>query len=167
MSRFAYPLRPFLPADTAILREIFAAAIEELTSDDYTEEQRIAWASVAEDGAEFARRLGAMTTIVVEVDGDHLGFASLKDNAVVEMLYVHPHYAGEGIGTALMDALELIARSRGAKALEADVSDTAVPFFEKRGWVKVHRNLIARDEEWLANTYMRKPLEAERDEGQA
>lgn len=158
MSRFDYPLRPFLPADTPMLRELFAAAIEELTADDYTEEQRIAWASAAEDGHAFAERLGAMTTLVVQVDGDHLGFASLKDNAVVDMLYVHPHYTGEGIGTALMDAIETIAKARGAKALEADVSDTALPFFEARGFVAVHRNLLQRDEEWLANTFMRKPL---------
>lgn len=158
MSRFAYPLRPFLPADTAILREIFAASIEELCADDYTEDQRVAWASAAEDAGDFARRLGAMTTLVVELDGDHLGFASLKDNAMIDMVYVHPDYAGEGIGTALMDALETIAKARGAKAVEADVSETAVAFFTARGYQQVHRNLVAREDEWLANTFMRKAL---------
>lgn len=158
MSRFAYPLRPFLPADTLELRELFAASIEELTADDYTEDQRVAWASAAEDGPAFAKRLGAMTTLVVQVDDAYLGFASLKDNAIVDMLYVHPHYAAEGVGSALMDALETIAKARGAEAVTADVSDTALPFFEARGYVQVHRNLIARDDEWLANTYMKKPL---------
>ena len=158
MSRFAYPLRPYLPADSDVLREIFAAAIEELCADDYTEEQRIAWATAAEDGAAFSARLAAATTIVIEVDGDHLGFAALKDDRVVDLLYVHPHYAGEGIGTALMDAVETIARARGAKVLEADVSDTAVSFFEKRGYVSKQRNLIEREGEWLANTFMTKVL---------
>ena len=159
MSRFAYPLRPFLPGDTPILREIFAASIEELCADDYTEDQRIAWVSAAEDGAAFAERLGAMTTLVVQVDGDHLGFGALKGNAVVDMLYVHPDYTGEGIGSALMDALETIAKARGAKEIEADVSDTAVAFFEARGYAQVHRNLIAREDEWLANTFMKKALD--------
>jgi len=49
-----YPLRPFLPADTMALRELFAQSIEELTQEDYDEDQRAAWASAAEDAAEFA-----------------------------------------------------------------------------------------------------------------
>src|SRR5690349_13994461 len=50
-------LRPFLPADTPVLAAIFAAAIEELTGDDYSEEQQEAWAAVAEDEEEFAKKL--------------------------------------------------------------------------------------------------------------
>lgn len=154
----AYPLRPFLPADTMELRELFAQSIEELTAEDYTEDQRAAWASTAEDGPAFARRLGAMTTLVVQAGGDYLGFASLKDNVIVDMLYVSPHYAGEAVGTALMDALEKIAEARGAAAVTADASDTAVTFFEARGYEQIRRNLLAYDDEWLANTQMKKTL---------
>jgi putative acetyltransferase len=154
----AYPLRPFLPADTLELRELFAASIEELTQEDYTEDQRAAWASAAEDAVAFAKRLGSMTTLVVQANGAYLGFASLKENAVIDMLYVHPHHAGEGVATALMDALETIAKARSTGAVTADVSDTAVMFFEARGYEQVHRNLIPRDDEWLANTYMKKAL---------
>ena len=52
MMAVAHPklaLRPFLPADAPLLREIFRDSIEELTSDDYTESQQEAWASVADD----------------------------------------------------------------------------------------------------------------------
>lgn len=165
MSRFDYPLRPLLPSDVPVLRELFAASIEELAADDYTDEQRMAWASAAEDAEAFGARLAAATTIVVEVDGDVLGFGSLKDNAIVDMLYVHPHYAGEGIGTALMDALEKIAAARGAKVLETDASDTAKPLFEGRGYEAVHRNLVEREGEWLANTFMRKTIAKGATEG--
>ena len=44
MTLHTYPLRPFLPGDTMALRELFAQSIEELTQDDYDEEQRAAWA---------------------------------------------------------------------------------------------------------------------------
>ena len=56
MMAVAHPklaLRPFLPADAPLLREIFRDSIEELTSDDYTETQQEAWASVADDVGEF------------------------------------------------------------------------------------------------------------------
>ena len=39
----SYPLRPFLPADTMALRDLFAQSIEELTAEDYNEDQRLAW----------------------------------------------------------------------------------------------------------------------------
>ena len=102
----SYPLRPFLPADTPALQDLFAQSIEELTADDYDEDQRLAWISSAADGEAFAKRLGSMTTLIVQVEGEYAGFASLKGNDTFEMLYVHPYYAGQGVGAALADAVE-------------------------------------------------------------
>lgn len=154
----SYPLRPFLRADTMALVDLFAQSIEELTADDYTEDQRLAWASTAADAEAFAERLAGMVTLVVEVDGQHAGFGSLKDNASLDMLYVHPYFAGQGVGTALADALETLAKSRGATALSVDASDTALPFFEARGYAVTHRNMVPRDDQWLTNTTMKKEL---------
>lgn len=153
-----YPLRPFLPADAMALRDLFAQSIDELTVDDYDEDQRLAWAASAEDAAAFRTRLAAALTLVVQLDGEYLGFGSLKDNKIIDMLYVHPDYAGEGVGTALADALEKIAGARGAEAVTVDASDTAVPFFESRGYVAAQRNSVPLDDQWLSNTTMIKRL---------
>lgn len=157
-SRPTHPLRPFMPADTIGLIEVFAASIEELCQEDYDEEQRIAWASAAEDGPAFAKRLGAMVTLVVQIEGEYAGFAALKDNTVLDMLFVHPYHAGEGVGTALCDALERIATARGASEITVDASETAAPFFEDRGYVAMRRNSIPIDDQWLTNTTMTKKL---------
>lgn len=158
MSDKTYPLRPFLLADTMALRELFAQSIEELTAEDYDEEQRAAWASAAADAEEFAQKLQGMVTLIVQQDGEYLGFGSLKDGKIIEMLYVHPFFAGAGVGTALLHALETIAEARGAAALTADVSDSAVAFFEKHGYEATLRNSIQRDDLWLGNTTMAKRL---------
>lgn len=154
----AYPLRPFLPADTPALRELFAQSIEELTADDYDEDQRLAWISAAEDASAFAEKLGGMVTLIVEVDGQHAGFASLKDNKVFDMLYVHPYFVGQGIGATLADAVERLAEARGASEITAEASDTAKGFFEARGYEALQRNLVPREDMWLSNTTMRKRL---------
>lgn len=156
-----YPLRPFLPADGMALRDLFAQSIEELTQDDYNEDQRLAWISRAEDAAEFYKRLAEATTLLIQVEGEYLGFASLKDNKVLDMLYVHPHYAGEGVGTALCDALEKIAAARGAETITVDASETAVLFFEGRGYAPVRRNSVPIEDMWLTNTTLVKPLKAQ------
>lgn len=157
-SRPAHPLRPFMPADTIALRELFAASIEELTQDDYDEDQRIAWASAAADAQAFAKRLASMVTLVVQIDGEYAGFASLKDNKVLEMLFVHPYHAGAGVGTALCDALERIAAARGATEITVDASETAASFFEDRGYVSTRRNSVPLEDQWLTNTTMTKKL---------
>lgn len=156
----SHPLRPFLPADTERLQDLFAQSIEELTQDDYDADQRLAWIERGADTAKFADRLAKAVTLVVEVDGEILGFASLKENREIDMLFVHPFYVGEGVATTLLDALERIAKARGAKELTADVSDTAQDFFQSRGWQAVTRNNIPADDVWLANTTMKKSFEA-------
>ncbi len=158
-----YPLRPFLPADTPALQDLFAQSIEELTAEDYDEDQRLAWASTAADGEAFAKRLGSMTTLIVQVDGEYAGFASLKGNDTFEMLYVHPYFAGQGVGNALADAIERLAQGRGAREITVETSDTAEPFFEARGYEATQRNMVPRDDLWLPNTTMKKRLGAAND----
>jgi putative acetyltransferase len=151
-------LRPFLPADAPVLAEIFQASIEELTGDDYTEAQQAAWASLADDEKAFGARLAQQLTLVATMDGSPVGFASLKDNEQIEMLYVHPAVAGQGVGAMLYDALEKLAGARQAKRLVADVSDTAEDFFRRRGFQPQRRNSVPMGDEWVATTTMEKTL---------
>ncbi|MFA5948671.1 MAG: GNAT family N-acetyltransferase [Hyphomicrobium sp.] len=159
----AYPLRPFMPADTTALRDLFAQSIEELTQEDYTDEQRLAWIAEGEDAFAFAQRLQKMVTLIVQLEGDYAGFAALKDNTHVDMLYVHPYCVGQGVGSALLDALERIAAARGAKEMTVEASDTAKVFFESRGYVATQRNSVPIADLWLTNTTMKKQLAATND----
>jgi putative acetyltransferase len=151
-------LRPFLPADTPVLAAIFAAAVQELTGDDYSEAQQEAWAAVADDEPELGKRLASELTLIATLQGAPVGFASLKDNTEIDMLYIHPSVAGQGVATLLCDALEKLAGARGTKNLSVDASDTATDFFTKRGYVAQQRNTITVNGEWLANTTMKKAL---------
>lgn len=153
-------LRPFLPADAPVLAEIFRASIEELTGEDYSTAQQEAWAAAADDEADFAGRLEGALTVVATIDGGPVGFASLKGGDEVDMLYVHPEAAGQGVATMLYDALEKLAQARGATRLAVNASDTALPFFERRGFQAQRRNTVVRAGEWLANTTMEKRLAA-------
>src|SRR5580700_3816175 len=153
-------MRPMLPTDVPLLAEIFRAAIEELTAEDYSEAQQEAWASAADDLEEFGAKLAGDLTLVATFGGAGVGFASLADNTRIDMLYVHPAAAGQGAGAMLTDALEKLAAARGAKEVAVEASDTASGFFEKRGYIAKSRNTVSRAGEWLANTTMTKPLVA-------
>ena len=151
-------LRPFLAEDTPLLAEIFRAAIEELTGDDYNEAQQEAWASAADDEDEFGQRLASRLTLIATLEGSPVGFASLEDNRNIDMLYVHPAVTGQGVATMLCDALEKLAAARGTARLSTDASDTARGFFEKRGYEAQQRNTVSCGDEWLVNTTMAKQL---------
>lgn len=153
-----YALRPFLPADTPLLAEIFRASIEELTGEDYDEAQQEAWASAADDLAVFGGRLGKGLTLVATLEGSPVGFASLEDAKHIDLLYVHPAVAGQGVGTMLCDALEKLATARGTQRLTVDASDSARDFFQRRGFTARQRNTVSCGDEWLVNTTMEKPL---------
>src|SRR5215469_10230885 len=153
-------LRPFLPSDAPLLAEIFRASIAELTTDDYTEAQQTAWMASAGDEATFGARLAGELTLVATVDGAPVGFAALKGTDVIDMLYVHPAVAGHGVGAQLCEALEKLAQARGATRLTADASDTALGFFQRRGFAPQRRNTVPRNDEWLTNTTVQKTLPA-------
>lgn len=153
-------LRPFLPDDVPMLAAIFAASIQELTGDDYSEAQQEAWMAAAET-EEFGKRLAADLTLIATLDGSPVGFASLRGADHIRMLYVHPAVGRRGIATMLVDALEKLAGGRGAAALTVDASDTAQNFFAKRGYTAQQRNSITINDEWLANTTMKKTLGAQ------
>ena len=151
-------LRPYLPKDAPVLAELFQLSVEELTQDDYDADQRLAWAAVADDVADFGAWLGRLLTLVVDSDSGPVGFAALEDNNMIALLYVRPDFARRGVATLLCDALEKLAAARGTEAITTDASDTAQPFFAGRGYVAQQRNTVIRNGEWLANTTMTKRL---------
>src|SRR5882762_8287926 len=125
-------LRPFLSEDTPVLAAIFVAAIEELTGDDYNEAQQQAWASVADDEEQFGKRLAGQLTLVATLQNSPVGFASLKGADRIDMLYVHPGAAGQGVASMRVEALENLAGGRCAKSLTVGASDNAQEFFKAR-----------------------------------
>jgi putative acetyltransferase len=141
-----------------MLAAIFIASIEGLTGDDYSEAQQEAWAAVADDEEAFGKRVAGQLTLIATIQSAPVGFASLKGADHIDLLYVHPSVAGQGVASMLVDALEKLGAARGAKSLTVDASDTAEPFFRKRGYIAKQRNTVTINGEWLANTTMQKTL---------
>jgi putative acetyltransferase len=157
----AVALRPYLPTDAKRCADIFRRSIEELAADDYDEAQREAWASRADDGAAFGAKLANALTLIATIDGATAGFASLKGADEIDMLFVDPEFARQGVGRTLVEALTKLAQARGAKRLTTEASDVAKPLFERLGFAAQKRNLVRKGDEWLANTTMTKSLGAD------
>jgi len=156
-------LRPALPADAPVLAEVFRASVEELAREDYNEAQVEAWLAVADDEDAFAQKLAGDLTVVALVGGEVAGFASLKGADHLDMLYVQPNFARQGVATQLCEAMERLAAARKATTITAEASDCAQAFFAARAYAPQRRNMVFLGDEVLGNTTMTKQLAAAKE----
>ena len=87
-------------------------------------------------------------------EGVIVGFGSVNDDGYMHTLFVHKDFQHQGVATSLYKHLEAYARERGAKRLTSEVSITAKPFFEKRGYKVVKERQVERQGIFLTNYVM-------------
>jgi putative acetyltransferase len=82
-----------------------------LGAETYTPAQLEAWTSRI-NPTRLEARLLSTVSFAAEEDGRLIGFASLDpEQAELDFLYVHPHYARRGIGRVLTEEVEREAES--------------------------------------------------------
>ena len=92
---------------------------------------------------------------LVAVEGEQIvGFADMDETGYLDRLYVAADRQGQGIATALCDALE---GASSAPLFTTHASLTARPFFEKRGYRVVRAQEVERRGVRLRNFVMEKP----------
>lgn len=74
------------------------------------------------------------------------------------MFFVHARYQRQGIGQLLMEQLLTEVNDTSLKRLTANVSITAVPFFEAVGFKKIQQQIVSVDHQEFINYRMEKEL---------
>jgi len=128
-------IRRAVPADAAAIWAIHTRAIREVASAHYDPGTVDAW-SGRTSPASFAASIATHVLVVAEDDDGRLaGFAELDPHAgIVRACYVDPDFVRQGVGRALMGAIEDAARAHGRSALLLDASLNAAAFYESLGW---------------------------------
>jgi len=91
---------------------------------------------------------------VVVHDDKVLATGALSGDEIMTV-FVDPRFHGKGIGTMMMDFLEVIAAKKGLRSVKLSSSITAHEFYRKRGYRKVRVNV---DEDYGKTIIMRKYL---------
>lgn len=152
-------VRPYRESDGEALCDLFLDTIHNVCARDYDRAQRDAWAPADFDRAAFCARLAHSVTLVVECDGVPLGFANLGQDGYFDCLYVSALSQRKGVATLLADAIEAHAVQNGVRRMTSDVSITARPFFEGRGYRVVREQTVQRRGVTLTNFHMEKVLQ--------
>ncbi len=124
--------------------ELFTSTIRSINSKDYGPVQIEVWSTVT-DMSGWRKRLSEQYFITADENGVIVGFASLTIEGLVDLFFVHKDHQRKKIGTLLMNEIERYARILNINKLFAEVSITALPFFEAKGFklvkvfVKVHK----------------------------
>lgn len=133
-------VRPYASDDAVPTWLVFQVAVRRTALHDYTEEQVRAWAPDETDAEEWAGcRASAHTYVVCE--GERVvGFSDFTDDGLLDMLFVHPDYSGQGLARMLVERVLQEAKQRGLSRLVTHASRTARPAFEALGFVVDREN---------------------------
>jgi len=151
-------IRPYRENDARAIAELFHDTVHSVNSRDYTREQLAVWAPHEIDYEHWMRRLRAKKPVVAEINGKIVGFAELDPDGHIDCFYVHKDYQWRKIGQRMLDGIIGNATEMGIRRLYSEVSITAVPFFEKNGFLMIRENTVLRDGVQLRNYIMEKHL---------
>lgn len=150
-------LERYQPGEAAALAELFYQTVHAVCTEDYTPAQLDAWADGQVNIAAWEKSFLTHDTLVARMEGKIVGFADL-DGGYLDRLYVHKNHQREGIATALVQALEKLAVSRGELCMTTHASITARSFFEKQGYRVIREQQVERKGLLLTNFVMEKTL---------
>lgn len=144
-------------ADCKQITQLFYDTVHAVNSKDYSKAQLDVWATGKVDMALWDASFLKHYTLVAKQDGEIVGFGDM-DGGYLDRLYVHKNYQGQGIATALTDALEQHAITTGQKRIVTHASITARPFFEGRGYCVCQEQQVKKSGVNLTNYIMQKLL---------
>ncbi len=125
--------------DAAAIVDVHFAAVHQTPAAWYSDEILSVWSPPVDEARIERMRLVIKredeVTLVVRSHKTVVGFGSLVPaDCELRALYVHPHWAGRGVGTLLLKSLEEQARKQGVPFLQLDASLNAQEFYARNGF---------------------------------
>ena len=151
-------VRRYAPSDLPTMMEVRRAAITRVCVHDYTPTQIAGWAAQTQDTVKQDARFRNSVTWVALLENHVVGYINLAADGYIDCLYVHAEAQNNGVATALLAALEENAYASNVTRLHSEVSITARPFFEKRGFSVLAPQVVTVDSIQYDNFRMEKYL---------
>ncbi len=137
-------VRKYKAEDAGSIAQLYYHTIHNINSHDYTEEQVNVWAPYdsVKDYSGWQEKLAKIQPFVATINDIVVGFAEFEPNGHIDCFYVHHEYQGKSIGSALMAAIFNEGKKQKINRIYAEVSITAKPFFEAKGFKVVKEQTV-------------------------
>lgn len=160
-----FVIRVAQQSDVIELRDLYKNTVLAVNRRDYSQEEVEDWASCGNDLSNIGKMIETHYFIVaVNQLLQIVGFSSITPQGYLHSMFVHKDFQGKGIATMLLEEIERYAIAEGIKRITSEVSITARPFFEMRGYTveveqKRRANQLCLTNFWMAKGLVKvKPL---------
>jgi putative acetyltransferase len=127
--------------DLPEMQALYVETIKSTCKKEYNQEQIFVWTSSVENKARWKEALTHQYFLIAEVENNIVGFGSLENGDYLDFMYVHKDYLRQGIADKLYQALENESQRLECTIMTSDVSKTARPFFEQKGFKVLKENI--------------------------
>ena len=150
-------IRAALQSDAVELKKLFQNTVLAINRRDYSQAEVEDWASCGDDLSNIEDMIKTHYFIVaVNQQSEIVGFSSITPQGYLHSMFVHKDFQGEGIATILLNEIEQYAITNGIMRITSEVSLTARPFFEKKGYLVEEEQKRKANQLSLTNFWMAK-----------
>jgi putative acetyltransferase len=147
-------IRPYHASDKRSAFQLYYECVHAVDASYYTLAQLDAWAPKEISYYSWLDELPTIHSFVVEIDELFAGFAAMRPDGEVHIVFVHKHHQRKGIATALMNEILTIARKLSLTRLYLESSSNAKKFYENYGFITEGENLKEYNGEYFLLTAM-------------
>ena len=152
-------IRAALQSDAVELKKLFQNTVLAINRRDYSQAEVEDWASCGDDLSNIENMIKTHYFIVaVNQQSEIVGFSSITPQGYLHSMFVHKDFQGEGIATILLNEIEQYAITNGIIRITSEVSLTARPFFEKKGYIVEEEQKRKANQLSLTNFWMAKQV---------
>ena len=150
-------IRAALESDAVELKNLFQNTVLAINRRDYSQAEVEDWASCGDNLSNIEDMIKTHYFIVaVNQQSEIVGFSSITPQGYLHSMFVHKDFQGEGIATILLNEIEQYAITNGIMRITSEVSLTARPFFEKKGYIVEEEQKRKANQLSLTNFWMAK-----------
>jgi putative acetyltransferase len=122
-------------SDLQEMQQLYIETIQFVCKNDYNPAQIEAWISGVKNTDRWTEVIETQFVLLAIIQNQIVGFGTLKDENYIDFFYIHKDFQRQGIADKILAELELEAQNHNSKIITSDISITAKPFFEKKGFV--------------------------------
>ena len=154
-----FTIRIAQQSDALELMSLFQETVLHINKRDYSEAEVADWASCGNDLSHIKDMIKTHYFIVATNQQSQIvGFSSITQQGYLHSMFVHKDFQGKGIATILLNEIERYATATGIIRITSEVSLTARPFFEQRGYIVTEEQKRRANQLSLTNFWMAKNL---------
>jgi len=122
-------------SDLQEMQEMYIETIQWTCKSDYSPLEIDAWVSGLNNVERWKKVIHAQFVLLALIKNKIVGYGTLKNGNYIDFFCVHKDFQRQRIADNVFAELEIEAKKENSTTITADVSKTAKPFFEKKGFI--------------------------------